>query len=603
MARNGDQLPTWDLSALYAGLDDPRLEDDIRAVVPAARAVRGAWHGRLRRAGPRELLEAVEGYQEALSRPLRPYAYAHLLFASDSSRPEHVALLHRIREEATRARRETVFFELELDRIPGDAFERALSEPGLARYRHYLAHVRSFRPHRLTEPEESLLTLKDLAGRSAFVQLYDQLTASFRYRFEVDGREREMTGPELLALLKHPDRGVRRHAYETYMGAYEAHRVVFTAVWNALVLDHRQNLELRRYADPMEPVHKGNELTTRAVDTLMAVTREHYDLARRYYRWKAHVLGVDRLWSTDLVAPLPGPEPESVPFGRARTWVLEAYASFDPGLAEVARSFFEERRIDAPPRPGKAGGAFCMGVAPDLPVYVLMNYTGKLRDVATLAHELGHGIHFTLAKGQPLLEYAPVLPMAETASVFGELLLARRLEAEDLDPAVRRNLLAERVEDIIATTFRQNLYTDFEYRAHREGAKGYLSEERLCELWRSALDEAYGDAVEHVPASRWAWAAIPHFVHTRFYCYAYVFGELLVLALYRRYREEGAAFVPRLRSLLEAGGSRSPAELVAGLGYDLEDPGFWKRGYEVLEGMIRTLEESGPTGSARGARS
>ncbi len=584
-------LPRWDLNHLYAGLDDPALGADIDAIEPAALRFREAWRGRVGEAGASDLALAVNDYEAALGAPLRPYAFAHLRFAADSSDPHSVALLQKVKEAASRAQRHTVFFDLELDRIDDAAFARALTHPGLARYRHHLAHCRAFRPHRLSEAEEEILTLKDLVGRSAFVQLYDQLTSSFRYRFELDGEERELTGPELLALLKHPDRGVRRKAYETYIDAYEAQRVTLTSVWNALVLDHRQTLELRRYQDPMEPVHLRNELTPKAVGTLMEVTRAHYGLARRYYRWKARALGVDRLWSTDLVAPLPGPEPEALPFDRARAWVLEAYAGFADEFEEIARGFFDEGRIDAAPRPGKAGGAFCMGVAPDLPIYVLMNYTGKLRDAATLAHELGHGIHFTLARVQPLLEYSPVLPMAETASVFGELLLARRLEAEDLDPVLRRNLLAERVEDVIATTFRQNLYVEFEYRAHRQG--GYLSDDRLCELWFEALEEAYGDAVEQVPASRWAWSAIPHFVHTRFYCYAYVFGELLVLALYRRYQEEGAAFVPRLRELLAAGGSRSPGELVAGLGYNVEDPAFWAGGYEVLEAMVSALEAGG----------
>ncbi|GAB6062053.1 M3 family oligoendopeptidase [Deferrisoma palaeochoriense] len=587
------QLPQWDLTPLYRGLDDPRLEADIGAIEPAARAFREAWRGRVAEASPLDLGRAVRGYEAVVGRPLRPYAFGHLLFASDSTQPAHVGLLQRVKEAATRAHKETVFFDLELDRIDDARFAEAVAHPDLAPYRHHLEHSRAFRPHRLSEPEEAILTLKDLVGRSAFVQLYDQLTSSFRYRFELDGEEREMTGPELLALLKHPDRGVRRRAYETYIGAYEAQAVTLSTVWNALVTDHRQNLELRRYADPMEPVHLRNELSRRAVETLMEVTRSRYGLARRYYRWKAKVLGVEKLWSTDLVAPLPGPEPEAVPFDRARAWVLEAYEAFDPGFAAIARSFFDEGRIDAPPRPGKAGGAFCMGVAPDLPVYVLMNYTGKLRDAATLAHELGHGIHFTLARRQPLLEYSPVLPMAETASVFGELLLARRLEAEDLDPVLRRNLLAERVEDVIATTFRQNLYVEFEYRAHKEGGAGYLPAERLCELWMEALEAAYGDAVEQVPASRWAWAAIPHFVHTRFYCYAYVFGELLVLALYRRYQEEGDVFAPKLEALLAAGGSRSPGDLVAGLGYDLEDPAFWAGGYDLLEEMIARLEGEG----------
>ncbi len=598
MNQPSERLPTWDLTLLYDGPDDPALERDLDRIVPSARSFRDAWRGRLAGVDAPDLLRAVEAYQDVVQAPLAPVAFAHLGFADDATDPARVALLQRVRELATAAHRETLFLPQELDRIDDARFSRLVADPALARYRHFLEQERVARPHRLSEPEEAVLTLKDLAGRAAFVQLFDQLTASFRYRFEVDGEQRERTGSEMLALLKHPDRSVRRRAYEAFTAAYEREQVVLTSVWNALVLDHRQTLELRGYDDPMAPVHQRNEVTPRAVETLMAVTRDHYGLARRYYRWKAGQLGVDRLWSTDLVAPLPGPEPPPVSFDQARAWVLEAYEAFDPGVAAIARGFFDERRIDAPPRPGKSGGAFCMGVAPDLPVYVLLNFTGKVRDAATLAHELGHGIHFTLARAQPLLEYGPVLPLAETASVFGELLLARRLAAEDLDPAVRRGLLAERIEDIIATTFRQNLYTEFEYRAHREGSGGYLPAERLCALWTEHLDAVYGDTVETVPASRWAWSAIPHFVHTRFYCYAYVFGELLVLALYRRYQEEGAAFVPRLRRLLEAGGSRTPGDLAAELGFDLEDPGFWAGGYAVLEGLLDELESLSETGTA-----
>lgn len=582
-------LPTWDLSPLYASLDDPRLGADIEAVAAAARSFRDAWKGRVAALDGPGLRDAAKAYEAVGHGPLRPYAFAQLLFAADSENPAHVALLRKIQEVATEAERETLFFPLEVDAIPDDAFDAMARSGALTPYTHFLSQSRAMKPHRLTEPEEGILTLKDLASRSAFVQLYSQVTSAYRFSFTLDGEDKVLTGSEILALLKHPDRGVRRRALETYAARYEQDRTVVASVWNALVLDHRQNLELRRFPDPMAPVHLGNELSATAVDSLMEVTRRNYPLARRYYRWKAGKLGVDRPWSSDLVAPLPGGEPPALAFDTARAWVLEAYSAFHPRFGDIARAFFEETRVDAPPRPGKRGGAFCMGVAPDLPVYVLMNHTGKLRDAATLAHELGHGVHFTLAAKQPLLEYSPVLPLAETASVFGELLLTRRLLAEDLDPAARRNLLCERVEDILATTFRQAMYTDFELRAHRAGAGGYLSPESLCDLWAGQLEELYGGSVETLPASRWAWSAIPHFIHTRFYCYAYVFGELLVLALYRRYRQEGEAFAPKMIELLEAGGSAAPGTIAAGLGYDLEDPGFWAGGYEILEEMIEEL--------------
>jgi oligoendopeptidase F len=583
-------LPTWDLSDLYRGLDDPALARDVAAVLPAAQSFREEWRGRVASAEADGLAEAVRAYESLSASTLRPWAFASLLFAADSREAAHVALLQRVKEVSTSAHKESLFFPLEVDAISDAAFALALQHPDLAAYRHWLAQSRAHRAHRLSEPEEAVLALKDLPGRSAFVQLYGQLTAGFRFPFELDGEDRELTGAELLALLKHPDRGVRRRAYECHAAAYAREAVVLTSVWNALILDHRQDLTLRAYQDPMEPVHLGNEVSIRAVDVLREVTREHYHLCRRYYRWKARALGVERLWNTDMVAPLPGPEPVGVSFDTARGWVLEAFAAFHPQFAAAARSFFEEQRIDARPRPGKRGGAFCMGVGPQLPVYVLMNHTGKLRDAATLAHELGHGVHFTLARAQPLLEYSPVLPMAETASVFGELLLTRQLLGRDLDPAARRSLLAERVEDVIATTFRQNLYVDFEYRAHQEGAVGYLSAERLGDLWVEQLDAAYGQSVEQLPAARWYWSAIPHFVHTRFYCYAYVFGQLFVLALFRRYLEEGAAFAPRVIELLASGGSRAPADLAAALEYDLEDPAFWAGGYRVLDELLGELE-------------
>jgi oligoendopeptidase F len=592
MSRSPDEVPVWDLTPLYRSLDDPNLDAHIEAVVPTARAFRDEWKGKISGAGVAEVLRAVVAYEDVSKRPRGPYAYAQLLFSANSGEPAHVALVQRIKEAATRAQTDTVFFSLELDEIPDDSFRHLIDSPDLEPYRHFLGHSRDFRPHRLSEPEEVVLGLKDLTGRSAFVQLYSQLTSSFRFPFELDGESKELTGSELLALLKHPDRTVRRRAYETYAERYERETIAITSVWNALVTDHRQNLELRGYPEPMAPTHLRNEVSATAVETLMGVTRSHYGLAQRYYQWKAKVLGVDRLWSTDLVAPLPGAEPGHLPFATAQRWVLDAFAGFHSDFADIASGFFEEQRIDAPPKPGKSGGAFCMGVDPELPVYVLMNYTGKLRDAATLAHELGHGIHFTLARGQPLLEYSPVLPMAETASVFGELLLTRQLMATDLQPAVRRNLLAERVEDIIATTFRQNMYTEFERRAHQEGGREYLSTARLCDLWSENLGEAYGRSVENLPASQWAWAAIPHFVHTRFYCYAYVFGELLVLALYQRYLEEGPDFAPKMIRLLEAGGSQASGELVNVLGYDLEDPDFWTGGYCVLEEMIAELEST-----------
>lgn len=588
MSMDDKFLPTWNLGHFFSGHDDPALDKVVEGIEENAREFEQKWRGKVAGADAATLLEAVTDYEAVARYPLAAYGFAHLKFSEDSSEQANTALISKVRRKVTDAHRSTIFFTLELDEIPDERFAKFLEAAELAPYAHYLRELRRQKPHRLSEPEEALMTMKALTGKTAFVQLYSRLTSGFRFPSPL-GEDKELTGSEVLALFKNPDHEVRRKAMEIYAEAYEREKLTISSVWNAIALDHSQSTGLRGYEHPIAPVHEGNELSAKAVDSLMQATRDNYPLAQRYYRWKAGELGMEKLTSCDLIAPLPGEEPEPIEFERARELVLESFGSFHPRFEEIAKAFFDEERIDAPPRPGKSGGAFCMGVSPDLPVYVLMNYTGKLRDVATLAHELGHGIHFTLAGKQPLLEYGPVLPVAETASVFGELLLSKKMLESGLDEATRKRMVAEKVEDIIATTFRQTMYTDFELDAHLKIAEEQLEHEQFCELWANRLTELYGDSVETLEASKLFWSAIPHFIHTRFYCYAYTFGELLVLALYRRYQEEGDAFAPKLIRVLETGGSLSPGEMLAELDYNLEDPAFWLGGYEVLSEMLDEL--------------
>lgn len=585
-----ETLPSWNLKLLYEGIEDPALGAAVEGIVPAAEGYEKAWRGKMAGTEAEGFAAAIAAYEDFSQSMFAPYIYAHLRFSLDSGSQENVVLMDRVRRKVNEAGRKTLFFSLEPDEIPDEKYGALAAHPALKRWSHYLLQQRALKAHRLSEPEESVLALKSLTGRTAFVQLYSRLTAAMRFK-SPEEPEKTITGPELLAFQKHPDREIRRTALATYSAEYEAQKLVLSSVWNTIAADHRQDMELRGFTHPMEATHLGNELSEKAVQTLMEVSRKRYGLAARYYRWKAGVLGLPKLSSCDLLAPLPGGDEEKIPFASAKEWVLDAFGDFSDEFRSIAAGFFDEGRIDAMPREGKSGGAFCMAVGPKLPVFVLMNYTGKLRDAATLAHELGHGIHFTLARVEPLLEYDPVLPMAETASVFGELLLTNRLMGRELPAETRRNLLAERVEDILATTFRQNMYTDFELEAHTRIAHGPLSPEEFCGLWAEKLGSLYGDSVEILEGSRWSWSAIPHFIHTRFYCYAYTFGELLVLALYRRYLEEGEAFAPKFTSLLKSGGSRPPADLARDMGYDLEDPEFWDGGYRVLEEMIERLEK------------
>ncbi|MBE0597043.1 MAG: M3 family oligoendopeptidase [Desulfuromonadales bacterium] len=583
---------TWDLSPLYADTDDPRWETELTEARDQARQFRRDFRGRIasERLSADLLVAAIGNFQALQKRGLRPYLYAQLLFSVDSSQARHRALLARVRELWTAISEDTLFFELELLRIDQERFLSLLKDPEVAAYGHWLQQLRGHAPYILSEEVEQALKRKDLTGREAFVQLFEELTSSFRYRFQFPGEEseREATGEELLALLHHPDREARERALAVFLERHAEHGLTLTACFNNILLDHAKEVDLRRYPDIMTPTHLSSETEPAMVERMMEVTEANYGLAREYFEVKRRLLGLEQLKNTDLYAPLG--ESREFSFEAAQELVLAAFAGFSPQLAETAAAFFSERRVDVAPRPGKTGGAFCMGMLPGTAPYLLLNYTGNLRDVATLAHELGHGVHVALSQGQNLFQYQAPLPMAETASVFGEMLLTRHLLDREPDRRVKIELLCARLEDVIATTFRQNMLTRFELAVHRRRAEGLLAAEDYSELWWEENRKLFGEAVEMIPAYRWGWSYISHFIHARFYCYSYVFGELLTLALYQKYREEGNSFVPKYLELLAAGGSRPPKELLRPLGIDLADPDFWQKGYDFVRELLEELK-------------
>ncbi len=582
-------LQGWNTAPLYAGPDAPELTGDFQAGDNAARRFRETWLGRVATLDAGTMLGALTDYESLHEALVKPQLYAHLLFAADSESDVNKQLSQQAMEFGNRVTREILFFELEIMQIEDDRFAQIVNDPRLANYRHFLEGVRKFRPYALPEREEQLLKLKNLTGSEAFARLFEELSASLRFPFVLDGAEREMTGEELLALLHHPDATVREQAFATFLDGHAEHAIVLSTIFNTVALDHGQELELRGYRHPMEPTNIGNELPDQVVEHLMTVSEANYPLAREYFRLKARLLGVPRLKNSDIYAPV-GETHRSYTFDEARTLVLDAYEQFNPAYRPIIEAFFTDARIDIPPRPGKTGGAFCMGMTPSLPPYVLVNFTGTLRDVSTLAHELGHGLHFVLAQRQTMVNSHAPLPLAETASVFGEILLTRHLLASEDDKSVRIALLCAKIEEIIATTFRQNVLTRFEERLHRERAEGLLTAARIGDLWWEENGRLYGDAVEMIEPYRWGWSYISHFIHTRFYCYSYTFAELLVLALYRRYQEAGAAFVPSYEAILASGGSQSPADTVRPAGIDLFAPDFWQKGYDVLAEMIEELK-------------
>lgn len=584
----------WDLTPLYQSADDPRWETDLTQARELATTFRRDFRGRIAsdHLSADLLAAALRSYETLQRQGLKPYLYAQLLFAADSTPARPKALLARVRETWSTITEEVLFFELEILRIDEERFASLLRDPELVPYAHYLRQLRVHTPYTLSEEVEQVLKRKDLAGKEAFAQLFEELTSSLRYPYQMPGEDapREVTGEDLLGLLHHPDSAVRESAFATFLDKHADNALVLSACFNNLLLDHGKEAELRGYPELMTPTCLANETAPEQVERLLAVSEANYGLARDYFAIKGRLLGLERMKNTDIYAPLSQVE-RRIDYAEAQQLVLEAFAGFAPELAEPAAGFFRDGRIDVLPRPGKTGGAFCMGMLPGLPPYLLLNYTGNLRDVATLAHELGHGLHYTLSQGQHLFNYHAALPFAETASVFGEMLLTRHLLDRETDRQVKIELLCAKLEDIIATTFRQTVLTRFELAAHARRGEGLLAPEDYCQLWWDENAKLFGDSVEMIEPYRWGWSYISHFIHSRFYCYSYVFGELLVLALYQKYQEEGPSFVPRYLELLAKGGSQKPEELLKPLGINLADPDFWQKGYDFVGGLIEELRE------------
>lgn len=580
----------WDLSRIYAGVDDPRIEEHLRSSLADAKAFAVEYRGRIAGLAPAAFLDMMRRLEDIELRAYRPSWFAGLRFQAQTDDPVTRALLDRARAAGTEVGNELAFARLELAKLPDGAADRLTAAPELAEYRHAIAAGRRFGPHTLSEPEERLMNNKALTGRGAWTQLYTEVTSAIRIRLEVDGETRDLTVDEVRALRSRPDRDLRRRAVEELHRAFEAREHVLTFVFNTLYQDWKLDTELRGYADPIHPTALNDELSPETVESVMATTERNYGIAQDYYRLKALALGIEDFATYDLLATY---DPDEARYGydEAKVMVLEALGAFSPELARLARGFFEERRIDVPPRPGKAGGAFCWPFGPTDAPYIMLNFQGRLQDVFTLAHELGHGLHGELSRGQNPTNYGHSLPLAETASVFCEMLLVDYLLGHG-DERVRRHLLAGQLEDAIATILRQVQITRWEQRAHAERARGIVTSERFGEIWSEEFRKVYGDAVRAVPGDRWGWIGVPHVVGSRFYCYSYAFGMLLVLALYGRYKAEGEAFVPRYLDFLASGESDSPEALVGRLGVDLRDASFWQSGFDHLRGLLEEFRAS-----------
>jgi oligoendopeptidase F len=585
-------LPVWDLSDLYPGMDAPEVQRDLVAVAQASKAFQERYKSALRvlsagADGGDALANAIAEYETIQDRLGRLASFAHLIYAGDTSDSARAKFFGDLQDRLTTISTDLLFFELELNRLEDATIESALEAPALARYRPWLEDLRLERPYQLDDVVERLFHEKSVTGRGAWNRLFDETLAGLR--FDMEGEE--LTLEPTLNRLLDPDEARRKAAADALVRTFTKNLRLFTHVTNVLAKDKSISDEWRGFKDAAASRHLANRVEPEVVDALVAAVREAYPrLSHRYYALKAGWLGKERLEFWDRNAPLPEMIDRRIPWDEARETVLTAYAGFAPEMATIAGRFFDKHWIDAPTRPGKAPGAFSHPTVPSVHPYVLLNYQGKHRDVMTLAHELGHGVHQTLAAGQGMLMSQTPLTLAETASVFGEMLTFRKLLAGAKDKRERKIMLASKTEDMINTVVRQIAFYTFERQVHVERRDGELTAERLGEIWMEVQRESLGPAIDLSEGYETFWTYVPHFIHSPFYVYAYAFGDCMVNSLYAVYEQAESGFQEKYFAMLRAGGTKRHAELLAPFGLDAGDPGFWKMGLSVIEGLIAELE-------------
>ncbi|MBV8133024.1 MAG: M3 family oligoendopeptidase [Alphaproteobacteria bacterium] len=583
-------LPEWDLSDLYAGRDSEALTRDLTRLTDDAEAFRARYQGRLADLSGAALGAAIETYERLQEQSGRIISYASLVHAGNLADPEIGRFFQTMQERINAVSTTLLFFTLELNRIDDVDLEAKQADPALARYHPWLRDTRAFRPHQLSDEIEKLLQEKYVAGRAAWTRLFDETIADLR--FPIGGKE--LTEAEALDLLSDRDPETRREAALVIGDVLGKNARRFALITNTLAKDKEIEDRWRGFTRPISSRNLANFVEDDVVDALIAAVQDSYPrLAHRYYELKAEWFGVDQLPFWDRNAPLPEDEDRQISWREAEETVLSAYRAFSPELADVGGRFFAGCWIDAPVRPGKASGAFAHPTVPSAHPYLLLNYQGRVRDVMTLAHELGHGVHQVLAAPQGYLMADTPLTLAETASVFGEMLTFRSLLARETDPKRRKIMLAAKVDDMLNTVVRQIAFASFEIKVHDERREAELTPDRLGEIWLAVQRESLGPALRLDDPYRYYWAYIPHFIHTPFYVYAYAFGDCLVNSLYAIYQDVHQGFAEKYLQLLRAGGTLRHRELLAPFGLDATDPVFWSKGLSVIAGFIDELEQIG----------
>ena len=582
----GAETVRWDLSDLYASPTDPKIEATLSHSLERAKAFEAKYKGRVASLDPHDFAAMMRELEEDEDAAAKPEVYAYLLHSQDTKNPAAGRLLARVREAGAERGSHGVFFALELAQTSDEQAARLYADKESAQYTHTVEEARKFRPHQLSEPEERVLTDYSPVGNSAWTRLFEELCSGIR----VDLNGRQMALEEALTQLREPDREVRRRASGAITVALGGDIHTRAYIFNVILQEKAIDDRLRKFPSWISSRNLANETSDEAVQALVEAVTGRYDICVRYYRVKRQLMGVGDLHEWDRYAPLQEAS-RDVSWEEAKEVVLGSYHRFSKKAGALVEDFFKHGWIDAPVVPGKAGGAYCMPVTPKHHPYVMLNFTGKLRDVTVLAHELGHGLHDRLASKQHIFDFHPPLTLAETASVFGEALTFDAVMAEEKDPKVRLALLCSQCEDAFSTVFRQVAFNRYEDACHTaRRAEGELAVEQLGELYQSMLQPMFGDALVLTEEHKVWWSYIEHFLHTPGYVYAYAFGNLLALSVYQRFLEKGPSFVDDYLDFLAAGGSVRPDELVRRLGMDITNPDFWDAGLRTLDGMVSEVE-------------
>ncbi|MBN1306167.1 MAG: M3 family oligoendopeptidase [Anaerolineales bacterium] len=577
----------WSLDDLYPGIDSPKLEttfDQIEEQITAFEGIRNKLQADI---PAEQFMDFVRASETTARLESRLYAYAGLSFSADTQDQPVQTLMARIEQFLADVANRTLFFSLWWKELDDQNAERLMAEAG--DYRYYLQEIRNFKPHTLSEPEEKIINLKNVTGFSALNTLYDAITNRYIFKLEEEGKVKELTRGELMTYVQGTDPDLRARAYQELYRVYGEDGNILGQMYQTLVRDWRnENLSLRKFASPISVRNLRNDIPDEAVETLLRVSQKNGGIFQRFFKLKARTLGKERLRRYDIYAPVIEADKE-YSHEQAAEMVLASFKDFDPRTAELAQRVFDENHLDSEVRKGKRSGAFCWSILPEMTPFVLLNHTGKARDVATMAHELGHAIHSMLASEHTAFTFHSSLPLAETASTFGEMMLVDKMLAEEKDQDVRRDLLFRQVDDAYATIMRQTYFALFEKQAH-EMIHQNASVEALSKAYMENLEEQFDGSLELSDEFKWEWVSIPHIYHTPFYVYAYAFGQLLVLSLYRQYKAEGDSFKPKYLKILAAGGSQAPADILSEAGIDIRSADFWQGGFDVIKGLVDQLE-------------